>query len=186
MWPLRKIYTSGHGHRRSPRSRSFQCSSFKDILSLCDDHPLPLQPDSPASPPSLSHVFHRIRIYASPLSENPHGPVIFYLTSLTAVRKTFEDCLAVRSILQGYGVAIDERDLFLDSRYVEELRELLGAGRREDFSLPCVFVGGCCVGGAEEVRRLDESGELRAVIEGFPPSSNPGTCSGAAGRPIGL
>ncbi|OWM69930.1 uncharacterized protein At5g39865-like [Punica granatum] len=153
---------------RSPRSRSFSCSSFRDVQDLCSPEP-DARPDSPRSPT----VFHRIcstgsgvaiRCAAS-LSDSPPPPppppaVVVYFTSLRVVRKTFEDCRAVRSILRGLRVPIDERDLAMDASLVGELQAITG---RRRLALPCVFIGGRLIGGLEEVRRLYESGELRAL-----------------------
>uniref|UniRef100_A0A0E0QXX1 Uncharacterized protein n=1 Tax=Oryza rufipogon TaxID=4529 RepID=A0A0E0QXX1_ORYRU len=52
----------------------------------------------------------------------------------------------------------------MDPRYLQELGALLPRAR--GVTLPQVFVGGCHLGGAEEVRRLHESGELRRVVAG--------------------
>ncbi|XP_066160937.1 uncharacterized protein At3g28850-like isoform X1 [Oryza sativa Japonica Group] len=52
----------------------------------------------------------------------------------------------------------------MDPRYLQELGALLPRAR--GVTLPQVFVGGRHLGGAEEVRRLHESGELRRVVAG--------------------
>ncbi|KAI4302435.1 hypothetical protein MLD38_038180 [Melastoma candidum] len=176
MWPLRRINTPPP----SPRSTTFSCSSFKDVLSLCsdDDRPLPQRHSPVSSPRSSPTVFQRIRVSAPssfPLRHSKSLPtttlskeerITVYFTSLGVVRKTYEDSLAVRSILRGYRVPIDERDLSMDSRYVAELHELVGGGGGGGWrnAIPCVFVGGRRLGGAEEVRRLHESGELRGML----------------------
>jgi len=53
---------------------------------------------------------------------------VVYFTSLRGVRKTFVDCCAVRSILRGYGVRLDERDVSMHAVFKAELAELLGPG----------------------------------------------------------
>ncbi|XP_030540431.1 uncharacterized protein At5g39865-like [Rhodamnia argentea] len=191
MWPpswlssprTRRIATAP----RSPSSRSFSCSSFKDIQTLLsDDQPEPRSGSTPRSP----SIFHRVRVSASvlrawaqaqahrgvdvqpPPGKHPCGSdltVVLYFTSLRVVRKTFEDCRAVRSILRGFRVAIDERDLSMDASYLGELQGIVG---RKKVSLPCVFVGGRLVGGLEEVRQLHESGELKRMIAGMPAAAS--------------
>jgi len=100
---------------------------------------------------------------------NPQRPrsVVLYTTSLRGVRRTFADCCAVRAALRGLRVAVDERDVSMDAALRRELQGILAA-RGRGFSLPQLLVGGVLVGGAEEVRRLHESGELRRVLEGAP------------------
>ncbi|XP_008804469.2 uncharacterized protein At3g28850-like [Phoenix dactylifera] len=104
----------------------------------------------------------------TPLDKCPpggQGKVVFYFTSLRGIRKTYEDCWAVRVILQGYGVRIDERDVSMHGGFKEELKEILGAeygsGR-----LPRIFADGKYLGGADEVRQMHEAGELGTAVEG--------------------
>ncbi|KAF7819695.1 Glutaredoxin family protein [Senna tora] len=94
--------------------------------------------------------------------------VVVYFTSLRGIRKTYEDCCHVRTILKGVGVRVDERDVSMHSGFKEELKELLGDGFGSNgggIVLPRVFVGGDCVGGVEEIRKLHENGELEKLLE---------------------
>jgi len=113
--------------------------------------------------------------------------VVLYLTSLRGIRKTYEDCWSTRSILRGCGVRVDERDLSMHAGFKDELHAALGgpAGR-----LPQVFADGRHLGGAEEIRRMHEAGELSRVLEACemaPPPSAGGkgialdACSGCGG-----
>ncbi|XP_020209701.1 uncharacterized protein LOC109794668, partial [Cajanus cajan] len=97
--------------------------------------------------------------------------VVVYFTSLRVVRRTFDDCRAVRSILRGLRVAVDERDVSIDDRFRDELHGILG---RRSVALPRVFIGGVYIGGADEVRQLHESGELQRLIERLPRSNQIG------------
>jgi glutaredoxin domain-containing cysteine-rich protein 1 len=90
---------------------------------------------------------------------------VLYFTSLRVVRKTFEDCRTVRSILQGFHLPIDERDVSMDAQFLDELQEIIGC---QKFSLPLVFIGGRYIGGAEEIRQLHENGELKKLIARLP------------------
>ncbi|KAK1374350.1 Glutaredoxin domain-containing protein [Heracleum sosnowskyi] len=90
--------------------------------------------------------------------------VILYFTSLRGVRKTYEDCCHVRVILRGMNVKVDERDVSMHSGFKEELKELLG--NNIGGGLPKVFLGKKYIGGAEEVRRMNEDGQLEEVLEG--------------------
>lgn len=117
--------------------------------------------------------------------------VVLYTTSLRGIRRTHDDCSAVRNILRGLGVAVDERDVAMDAAFRVELQALLllwGAGAI-GFSLPQLFVGGELVGGAEEVSRLHEDGELVKVLEGAGRVVDPtfvcGGCGGVRFVPCG-
>ncbi|OEL17314.1 Uncharacterized protein BAE44_0021667 [Dichanthelium oligosanthes] len=114
--------------------------------------------------------------------------VVLYLTSLRGIRKTYEDCWSTRSILHGYGVRVDERDLSMHAGFKDELHAALGApaGR-----LPQAFVDGRHLGGAEEIRRMHEAGELSRALEACEMAPPPGAggkgvialdaCSGCGG-----
>ncbi|XP_030465713.1 uncharacterized protein At5g39865-like [Syzygium oleosum] len=91
--------------------------------------------------------------------------IVVYFTSLRGVRRTFEDCYAVRMILRGFRVWVDERDVSMDSAYRKELLSVLG---EKNVSLPQVFVGGKYVGGVDVIKQLYEVGELGKILERFP------------------
>lgn len=106
--------------------------------------------------------------------------VVVYMTSLRVVRPTFEACRTVQSILRGFRVSIDERDLSMDSRFLDELQNIMAEGGEDEIeknklSLPRVFIGGRYIGGAEEVRQLHETGELKKIVDGLP-AVTPGVC----------
>lgn len=92
--------------------------------------------------------------------------LVMYFTSLRGVRKTYEDCCAVRVILKGLGVKVDERDVSMHSGFKEELKELLGEGWFSKGALPKVFLGRKFLGGVEEINRMNEDGQLDKVVEG--------------------
>ncbi|KAK1410160.1 hypothetical protein QVD17_36695 [Tagetes erecta] len=89
--------------------------------------------------------------------------LVLYFTSLRGVRKTYEDCCHVRHVLKATGVRVDERDVSMHSGFKEELKELLGGFIG---GLPKVFIGKKCIGGAMEIRRLHEDGELEKALDG--------------------
>ncbi|KAB1217652.1 hypothetical protein CJ030_MR3G012225 [Morella rubra] len=176
--------------RTKPHPLNFSCSSFKDIQSLCGEESKP-EPGSPKSP----SIFRRVRVSTSLLrawahrnATPPPSPlhssqlsitlpgaeqrIVLYFTSLRVVRKTFEDCRAVRSILRGFRVPIDERDLSMDAQFLDELQVTIGCKK---LCLPIVFICGRYIGGAEEIGRLHESGELNKLIARLP-AMDPGAC----------
>ncbi|OWM87397.1 hypothetical protein CDL15_Pgr022508 [Punica granatum] len=179
MWP--PPWLSSPRRDKLRRHTSFSCSSFKDIQNLCREEELEArQPRSPS-------IFHRVRISTSVLrawanNSRPaiHAPpppsVTLYFTSLRVVRRTYEDCRAVRSILRGLRLQVDERDLSMDGKFLDELQQITGVKKP---SLPCVLIGGKLIGGAEEVRQLHESGELKRLLGGCPASG--GSCDACGG-----
>ncbi|PSS30449.1 Thioredoxin-like fold protein [Actinidia chinensis var. chinensis] len=104
--------------------------------------------------------------------------VLLYFTSLRGVRKTYEDCCHIRVILKGAGVRVDERDVSMHSGFKEELKELLGDVFNSG-GLPRVFVGKKYIGGAEEIRKLHEEGQLERLLEGCEMADeSDGSCRG--------
>lgn len=53
----------------------------------------------------------------------------------------------------------------MDVKFLDELQEITG---NKTLTLPMVFIGGLFIGGAEEVKQLHESGELKRLIQGLP------------------
>lgn len=102
--------------------------------------------------------------------------VVLYTTTLRGIRRTFEECNAVRAAIEAHDVKVIERDVSMDSGYREELRLLLG-GR--EVRVPAVFVRGRHIGGAAEVAKLEEDGKLKALLEGLPRARV--WCAGCAG-----
>lgn len=182
MWP--PPWLSSPRREKTRRQTSFSCSSFKDIQTLCREEE---QEDGPGCrKPRSPSIFHRVRISTSVLRAwansarttlpAPQPSVTLYFTSLRVVRRTYEDCRAVRSILRGLRVHVDERDLSMDGKFLEELQRITGQNLP---TLPCVLVGGRLIGGAEEVRQLHESGELKRLLGNCPPSG--GACGACGG-----
>ncbi|KAF7851952.1 hypothetical protein BT93_L1662 [Corymbia citriodora subsp. variegata] len=98
--------------------------------------------------------------------------VIFYTTSLTGIRRTFEDCNAVRFLLKSFKINFHERDVSLHLQYLEELRNILGQG----VIPPKLFIRGRYIGGADKVITLHEQGSLRKLFEGIPLDLSKSTC----------
>ncbi|KAG8659032.1 uncharacterized protein At3g28850 [Manihot esculenta] len=107
------------------------------------------------------------KIKWDPLSDFPEkcppgggDSVVIYTTSLRGVRRTYEDCNRLRSLLEVHRVVFDERDVSLHGEFLNEIRELLG----EEGSVPRVFVKGRYIGGVEKVVELNESGRLGRIL----------------------
>ncbi|KAL2898223.1 hypothetical protein RDABS01_040111 [Bienertia sinuspersici] len=91
--------------------------------------------------------------------------VVVYFTSLRGIRRTREDCDAVRMIFRAFKVFVDERDVSMDAAYRKELQGLLG---EKHVTLPQVFIKGKYVGGADIIKQLNESGEIRKILQMLP------------------
>ncbi|CAN6586872.1 unnamed protein product [Malus baccata var. baccata] len=102
--------------------------------------------------------------------------VVVYTTTLRGIRKTFEDCNNLRSIVESHLVHVLERDISMDSGFKEEIRRLMGT---KDVKVPLVFVKGRLIGGADEVVKLEEEGKLGILFDGIPKAVI--GCQGCAG-----
>ncbi|EXB81884.1 Uncharacterized protein L484_015360 [Morus notabilis] len=121
---------------------------------------------------SVGNPLDRFERICPPGGENR---VVVYTTTLRGVRRTFEACNAVRAAIEGFGVAICERDVSMDRGFREELRELL---KETAVVPPRVFVKGRYVGGAEEVLRFAEEGLLGEILEDLPKRKSGSVCDG--------
>ncbi|KAI3687416.1 hypothetical protein L1987_81112 [Smallanthus sonchifolius] len=107
--------------------------------------------------------------------------VVMYTTTLRGVRRTFEACNTVRTVLEGYGVFVCERDISMDSGFREELRELMKGKDSIELVPPRVFVNGRYIGGVDVVMRTMEDGSLDQLLEGLPKSKREYVCEGCGG-----
>ncbi|KAJ4971779.1 hypothetical protein NE237_004878 [Protea cynaroides] len=102
--------------------------------------------------------------------------VVIYTTTLRGIRKTFEDCNCVRSVIESHHVHMIERDISMDSGFREELRRLMG---KKEVTVPLVFVKGMLIGGAEVVVKMEDEGKLGVLLRGIRRAS--AGCEGCGG-----
>ncbi|KAE8672575.1 hypothetical protein F3Y22_tig00111837pilonHSYRG00517 [Hibiscus syriacus] len=107
---------------------------------------------------------------------NGENRVVLDTTTFRGIRKTFEDCNAVRSATECYGVVIFQRYISMDRGFKEELRELLNGTNQA--TPPQVFIKGRHVGGAEEVMRMVAQGCFGDLIKGLPKKRAGEVCDG--------
>lgn len=153
-----KVFGGDNKENSDPNRKIPTKSLSKEVLKPLDPKP--------------SERFERI---CPPGGENR---VVIYTTSLRGVRRTFEECNAVRAAVEGSGVVICERDVSMDRGFREELTTLMAkrAGNDKASALPPrVFVKGMYIGGAEEVLRLAEEGVFGEMVRGLP-SKKAGGC----------
>lgn len=150
---------------------------------------LPIKPDNKEnSNPNLPSHCNKVSIdgFEKLCPPNGENKVVIYTTTLRGVRKTFEDCNAVRAAMEGLGVLVCERDISMDIGFREELRELMKGrgGNGGEMVVPVpprVFVKGRYLGGAEEVMRIVEEGGLSELVQGLPKLKAGYVCEGCGG-----
>ncbi|KAH0900265.1 hypothetical protein HID58_049833 [Brassica napus] len=90
-------------------------------------------------------------------TEDDKNKVVLYFTSLSGIRKTYEDCCCVRTVLRGYQVAVLIRGVHVGG--MEEIKKLNDGGKLGEMlkGLPvCESVGACgCCGDPRFVPSLD-------------------------------
>lgn len=102
--------------------------------------------------------------------------VVLYTTNLRGIRKTFEDCHAIKFLLESFKVTFYERDVSMHLDFRDELWKTLG-GRVVP---PRLFIKGRYIGGADEVVGLHEQGKLKKLLEGIPTLVSNSPCNGCA------
>ncbi|CAI9772128.1 unnamed protein product [Fraxinus pennsylvanica] len=127
---------------------------------------------------NYSHLLEGFEKTCPPNGENK---VVIYTTTLRGVRKTFEDCNAVRSAIEGVGVVVCERDISMDRGFRDELRELMKGKEKSELIPPRVFVKGKYIGGIDEVMKIVDDGSLGELLQGLPKTRCGYVCEGCAG-----
>lgn len=113
---------------------------------------------------------------------NGEDKIVVYTTTLPGIRKTFEACNSVRSAISGLGFQICERDISMDRRFKDELRQLMkGKESLEPMIPPRVFVKGRYLGGVEEVLKMLEEGVLSDLLREMPKLKSRNLCEGCGG-----
>ncbi|KAJ6849096.1 uncharacterized protein M6B38_271490 [Iris pallida] len=168
-------------------------SSTTSFLSVVVIHHPPLHPGDSSHLVSLtSTTYNPIAMAAAAAkkssSKSSSKEVILFTTSLRSIRRTYEDCRSLGSLLRALGVFVDERDVSMDASFRRHLQALLPHHPRP-VALPQLFVGGRHLGGTEEVRQLHEDGRLEALLEGAPRVEDRrhvcGLCGGVRFLPCG-
>ncbi|CAL0310017.1 unnamed protein product [Lupinus luteus] len=102
--------------------------------------------------------------------------IILYTTSLTGIRKTFQDCNTIHFLLRSFKILYQERDVSLHLEYREELWKILGG----KVIPPKLFIKGRYIGGADEVVKFHEMGWLEKLLEGAPIDNSDCPCIGCS------
>ncbi|KAL8579896.1 hypothetical protein ACOMHN_039683 [Nucella lapillus] len=98
--------------------------------------------------------------------ETEKGKIVVYATSMTVVRETAERCKATSNILQFHMVRFEQKDLNMNPDHQKLLRQRVDS--LHDLPLPQIFIDGVHLGGAGDLEKINESGELRKILHDFP------------------
>ncbi|XP_031629342.1 glutaredoxin domain-containing cysteine-rich protein CG31559-like [Contarinia nasturtii] len=105
--------------------------------------------------------------------EKDAGKVVLYSTSMGIVRETYAKCANVKQILRTLLVKFEERDIFMSSEYQQEIKDRM---QSREIQVPQLYVDGQHIGDADQVERLNESGELRQLLKMYKTSNSSQTC----------
>ncbi|KAG5666308.1 hypothetical protein PVAND_017859 [Polypedilum vanderplanki] len=106
--------------------------------------------------------------------EKDGGKIVLYTTSMGIVRSTYAKCKSVKQILRTLMVKFEERDVFMSINYQQEIRDRM---QTDDIDVPQLFVDGHYIGNADQVERLNETGELRVMLKSYKSLDSLVTCN---------
>ncbi|PNY01232.1 glutaredoxin family protein [Trifolium pratense] len=171
---LVRTWSTNHNQpHKLPRSLSQPVTEpFSELQSEPKTSPKPKSPPPEPESEPLRNVTHAPP-EPTPIPSLPppiyfpgtEQRVVIYFTSLRVVRPIFEDCKSTLAILRAFRVQLDERDVSMDSSFLNELHRIMG---RTGLTLPRVFIDGKYIGGGEEIRSMHEVGELKKILECLP------------------
>lgn len=102
------------------------------------------------------------------VDEKDKGKIVIYTTSLGVNRIIQSECAQVVSIIRSYRVRFEERDIWNNPQYKEDLYEKLGLDEGDPFpSIPMVYIDGMHIGGLKEVQAMNDCGDLRIRLQDF-------------------
>ncbi|CAI5480991.1 unnamed protein product [Closterium sp. Yama58-4] len=148
----------------------------------------PVVDPGPPPPPPRSQLLESFEQRCPPGGSDA---VVVYTTTLRAVRKTFEDCVKVKNVLQALRVVYEERDISMRVSYRQELKTLMAPGAATPAaaaaasSVPRLFICGRYIGDADTVLQMYDDYFLAELIEGLPTTDDDagktgcGTCGGS-------
>ncbi|KAI3742858.1 hypothetical protein L1987_60554 [Smallanthus sonchifolius] len=163
-------------HRSESVKKKAPDSIKGKVRSLCEIFEARRRPKPSPDASKFQTKLKSEKSCSSSLSNEPNEPspiqlpgtedrVVVYFTSLRGIRRTYEDCYAVRMILKFFRVYVDELDISVDSACRKELLSVL---REKQVTLPQVFIKGKYVGGADVIKQLHETGQLAKLLKGLP------------------
>ncbi|EGT44256.1 hypothetical protein CAEBREN_17350 [Caenorhabditis brenneri] len=118
---------------------------------------------------------------------NGNSGVVVYLTSCGVLRRSFDRCKAVTSLLEAFRVKFEVRDLNISMFHVEELAKKLKLNQefqRELIfdSLPLIYVDGYFLGNDKTLVELNDKKVLERILEKYKTSPARAICSDCGNR----
>jgi len=101
--------------------------------------------------------------------------LVMYTTTNTVIRKTFDVCSSLLKLFEIMRLKVYRKDVYMDEKLIGELKE-----RAPEAEIPCVFVNGNFLGGADLVLEMNETGKLKEILKGFEVQPMDG-CKGCGG-----
>ncbi|XP_014250566.1 glutaredoxin domain-containing cysteine-rich protein CG31559-like [Cimex lectularius] len=96
--------------------------------------------------------------------EKEKGTLVVYTTTMGVIRATYLRCLKARHILRTNMIKYTEKDVFMSKSFQNELKERLGT---DSVSLPQIFLEGSHLGDVEVLEKMNETGELRSILQPY-------------------
>eukprot|EP00045_Choanoeca_perplexa_P015027 m.181338 g.181338 ORF g.181338 m.181338 type:complete len:603 (+) comp16870_c0_seq9:129-1937(+) len=105
------------------------------------------------------------------------GKVVVYVTGMAAIRETYQRCEDIKKMFYNMRIKVNIKDISLDAATHEELKKRTNNPQP---AVPQVFVNGHHFGDYAKVQKLNETGELKALLQGFEerPSQDCSRCGG--------
>ncbi|KAF1763248.1 hypothetical protein GCK72_011514 [Caenorhabditis remanei] len=134
-------------------------------------------------------VKNALRKMEPKLMENNGGDcgVVVYLTSCGVLRRSYDRCKAVTSLLEAFRVKFEVRDLNISAFHVAELAEKLKLN--EEFqrdlifeSLPLIYVDGYFLGNDKTIVELNDAKTLERILEKYKTTPTLAVCSECGNR----
>ena len=97
---------------------------------------------------------------------------LLFMSSNTAIKATGERVREAKALLEGLIVSFEERDVFINHEYANQLRRLEGTqsgnGSKAALpELPQLYLNGQRIGSLAEMKALNEDGQLSARLDEF-------------------
>eukprot|EP00042_Codosiga_hollandica_P030956 m.183800 g.183800 ORF g.183800 m.183800 type:complete len:356 (+) comp53507_c1_seq1:130-1197(+) len=123
-----------------------------------------LKQQSKAASTTVKSLAEQLEEAEALAGEQSGGKLVVYLTTVQAVKDTYQACQDIVKILQRARVSFEVRDISMDARFNKELIARLSERAR----VPQVFLNGKYVGDYELVYEMNEGGVFQQILQHLP------------------